>query len=146
MGLVLSPARAAPIEIDSSSDENDAPRAPVKRPTVGLKSARKKATPPVPPSPKNNPPSDDYDVDMGEMDDGFLEALEKVEAEAQSTAPGPSHAASGRRQVDSDSVITIDDDEEMEDKENVPAPQRHVRRRVLGETRSLGQVIDISSD
>ncbi|KAJ7364092.1 hypothetical protein DFH08DRAFT_1072906 [Mycena albidolilacea] len=146
MGLVLSPAHAAPIEIDSSSDENDAPRAPVKRPTVGLKSARKKATPPVPPSPKDNPPSDDYDVDMGEMDDGFLEALEKVEAEAQSTAPGPSHAASGRRQVDLDSVITIDDDEEMEDKENVPAPQRHVRRRVLGETRSLGQVIDISSD
>ena len=34
--------------------------------------------------------------------------------------------------------VDDDEDEEMEDKENVPAPQRHVRRKVFGE------VIDIS--
>ncbi|KAF8206307.1 hypothetical protein K438DRAFT_2014054 [Mycena galopus ATCC 62051] len=147
MGLVLSPARAGPIEIDSTDDENDVPKAPVKRPMVGLKSARK-VTPPAPSPPKDNPPSDDYG-DMMDMDDGFFAELDKVEAKAQQTTPapsGPSLAASGRRPVDLDTVITIDDDEEMEDKENVPAPQRHVRRRVLGETRSLGDVIDISSD
>ncbi|KAJ7274290.1 hypothetical protein B0H12DRAFT_1319303 [Mycena haematopus] len=146
MGLVLSPARAGPIEIDSSSDENDVPKAPVKRPMVGLKSARKKTTPPAPSPPKDNPPSDDYDVDMIDMDDVFLEELRKAEEAAQHITPasGPSLAAAGRRQMDQDMVITIDDDE-VEDKENVPAPQRHVRRRVLG-TRSLGEVIDISSD
>ncbi|KAJ6513139.1 hypothetical protein C8R45DRAFT_335577 [Mycena sanguinolenta] len=153
MGLVLSPARAGPIEIDSSSDENDAPKAPVKRPMVGLRSTRKKTTPPAPSPPKDNPPSDDYDVDLMEMDDAFLEELQKAEdaqyktqTQASMVPPRPSLAAGGTRQVDADTVITIDDDDEMEDKENVPAPQRHVRRRVFGETRSLGEVIDISSD
>jgi len=86
---------------------------------------------------------------MMDMDDVFLEELNKAEAQyiAPASAPsGPSHASSSRRQVDPDAVITIDDDEEMEDKENVPAPQRHVRRRVFGETRPSGDVIDISSD
>ncbi|KAJ6508014.1 hypothetical protein C8R47DRAFT_1100303 [Mycena vitilis] len=147
MGLVLSPTRAGPIEIDSSSDEENQPRAPTKRPMVGLKSARKKTTPPAPSPPRNDPPSDDYGGDM-DMDDVFLEELAKAEAEfIMPAVPGPSHAAAGSRgQVDPDTVITIDDDEEMEDKENVPAPQRHVRRRVFGERRIADDVIDISSD
>lgn len=71
------------------------------------------------------------------MDDGFLEELQKLEERNEIPA-----APATRRQVDPNAeVITInDEDEDMEDKENVPAPQRHVRRRVFGE------VIEIDSD
>lgn len=136
MGLVLSPVRSNLIEIDSDSEEERVSKMTrSERPMIGLKSARKKAPSP----PENDPPSEDYG-DMP-MDDGFLEELQKAE-EAQFVAPpGPNHASSSRRQLDPDAdVITIDDDEEMEDKENVPAPHRHVRRRVFGE------VIEIDSD
>ncbi|KAK7033219.1 DUF1767 domain-containing protein [Favolaschia claudopus] len=148
MGLVLSPTRSGPIEIESSSDEENRIS---RRPMVGLrKTSQKKATRPAPPPPRNDEPASDDYGDMMDMDDSFLEALQKAE-DSQNTVPaGPSNAhASGsesQRPVVSDAVITIDDDDEMEDKENVPAPQRHVRRRVFGETRSLGEVIDISSD
>ncbi|KAJ7126877.1 hypothetical protein C8R44DRAFT_873998 [Mycena epipterygia] len=138
MGLVLSPVRSNLIEIESDSEEERVSKmSRSERPMIGLKSARKKAPSP----PENDPPSEDYG-DM-HMDDGFLEELQKAE-EAQfitPAPPGPNHASSSRRQLDPDAdVITIDDDEEMEDKENVPAPQRHVRRRVFGE------VIEIDSD
>ncbi|KAJ7761892.1 hypothetical protein DFH07DRAFT_412312 [Mycena maculata] len=137
MGLLLSPRRTDTIEIESSDDEN----VPARRPIAGRKSLRKQATPPMPSPRKNDPPSDDYGMDMDSMDEGFLEELQK--AEAKHIVPAP-HAhvqsTSDRRQLDPDvEVITInDEDEDMEDKENVPAPQRHVRRRVFG------QVIEIS--
>ncbi|KAJ7158640.1 hypothetical protein C8R46DRAFT_1290409 [Mycena filopes] len=92
------------------------------------------------------PDSDDFGDDMV-VDDGFLEALAKLEAEAITPAAEPGPSTSRRIKVDPDAeVITIDDDDEMEDKENVPAPQRHVRRRVFGERTVNEDVIDISSD
>ncbi|KAJ7773414.1 hypothetical protein B0H16DRAFT_148641 [Mycena metata] len=146
MGLVLSPTRMGPIEIDSSSDEENGPS---KRRIIGLRGApKKKATPP----PKEEPPSDDFGDDDMVVDDKFLEELAKAEAQYITPAPeaGPSAGpSSSRRKVDPDAeVITIDDDEEMEDKENVPAPQRHIRRRVavFGERKRDEDVIDISSD
>ncbi|KAJ7455345.1 hypothetical protein B0H11DRAFT_2200430 [Mycena galericulata] len=131
MGLVLSPRRTETIEIESSDDEN----IPAKRPIAGRKSLRKQTTPPMPSPPKNDPPSDDYGMDMDSMDDSFLQELQKAEQQSMPTAPPPVPSTSGRRQVDPDvEVITInDEDEEMEDKENVPAPQRHIRRRVFGD-------------
>ncbi|KAJ6609219.1 hypothetical protein B0H10DRAFT_2226079 [Mycena sp. CBHHK59/15] len=152
MGLVLSPARVDPIEIDSDSEDERAPRVrPAPRPIIPLKGSRKKVTPPPP---KNEPPSDDFDMDDMEMDPEFLEELARAEAQHIAPAPGPSPvstrtttstATTGRMQVDPDAdVITIDDDEEMEDKENVPAPQRHVRRRVFGGGQAAGEVINIS--
>ncbi|KAJ6576612.1 hypothetical protein DFH09DRAFT_1078188 [Mycena vulgaris] len=137
MGLVLSPTRAGPIEIDSDSDEERGLKA--RRPMVGLKSAKKKATPSPP---RNEPASDDYGMDMLDADAGFLEELQKME---DAEMPAPFQASSSRRQVEPDVDLTIDDDDdEMDDKENVRAPQRHVRRRVFGEMKTVGEVIDIS--
>jgi hypothetical protein len=134
MGLVLSPARAGPIEIDSDSDEDQKVE---HRPMIGLKSStQRKATP----AKNDHPSSDDYgDMDM---DDGFLEELQKTEA--QYIAPAGPTQASRRQVVEPDVDLTIDDDDDMEDKENVRAPQRHVRRRVFGETKAMGEVIEIS--
>lgn len=136
MGLLLSPRSTETIEIESSDEEN----VPAKRPIAGRKSLRKQHTPPMPSPPKNDPPSDDYGMDMDTMDDGFLEELQKAEEKHKiPTAPRPIQSTSGRRQVNPEvEVITInDEDDDMEDKENVPAPQRHVRRRVFGEVIEL---------
>ncbi|KAJ7227301.1 hypothetical protein GGX14DRAFT_629307 [Mycena pura] len=143
IGIVLSPTRAGPIEIDSDSENEPVPKAPpgLERPIIGLKSTRR-TTPFAPSHPTNDPPSDDYG-DM-EMDDAFLEELQKAEAQSITPAvPRTGQDTSGRQFTDPE-VITIDDDEEMEDKENLPMPQRHVRRRVLGERKAPGEVIDIS--
>ncbi|KAJ7170751.1 hypothetical protein C8R43DRAFT_1120492 [Mycena crocata] len=143
MGLVISPRTRDAIEIDSDSDEENVPRVPVKRPIIPLKhSAQKKEASSPKLSPKNEPASDDYgDMDM---DDGFLEELQKAEEMYMPAAPVAS-TSTRRKHIDPDAdVITIDDDEEMEDKENVPAPQRHVRRRVFGDSKATGEVIDIS--
>ncbi|KAJ7285100.1 hypothetical protein C8J57DRAFT_1709377 [Mycena rebaudengoi] len=154
----LSPlARGAPIDIDSDSDDEGENAAP--RPMIPLRGANKNksavAPAPRPHQPKvEEPPSDDFDVfdlDADMLNPAFVEELERAERRAGAN-PNPNNnnnqdngAASGSSatmHVDEDEnpVITIDDDEEMEDKENVPAPQRHVRRRVFGG----GDVIDIS--
>ncbi|KAF7312424.1 DUF1767 domain-containing protein [Mycena indigotica] len=116
-GLSLPSTRTSgPIEIDSDS-ENDAPQPRIppgleQRPVVPLKSSSQ--------SKRDSPEFDCSDVEFNEE---ALEELQKLEDQAM-----------GR------DVITIDDDDEemQEDKENVPAPQRHVRRKVFGD------VIDIS--
>ncbi|KAF7316732.1 DUF1767 domain-containing protein [Mycena chlorophos] len=141
MGLSLSPTRntnRGTFEIQDSDSDNEnenenapahPPGLPSRRPIVPLKASARKQQP----APASD---DDYgDIDM-DMDDAFLAELQKAEdaslAQTRSSA-GPSGGGGA-------DVITIDDDEdeEMEDKENVPAPQRHVRRKVFGD------VIDIS--
>ncbi|KAJ7104043.1 hypothetical protein B0H15DRAFT_808238 [Mycena belliarum] len=137
MGLVLSPTRKGPINIDSDSDEENVPQAPAKRPIVSL---RKRD---LPPAPMNDPPSDDYGMDLDFEDPAFLEEVQKMEDAHIKLAPV--HASSSsRRQMEPDVDLTIDDDDDMEDKENVRAPQRHVRRRVFGDMKTAAEVIDIS--
>ncbi|KAJ7650190.1 hypothetical protein FB45DRAFT_1050260 [Roridomyces roridus] len=134
MGLALSPRRTDTIEIDSTDDEENIPV--MKRPIAGRKSLSKR--PALPPSPpREDPSSDDYGMDES-MDDGFLAELQKLE---ENNEMQPQAGPSRRHMNDDADVITIDDEEDdMEDKENIPAPQRHVRRRVFGE------VIEIDSD
>lgn len=51
-------------------------------------------------------------------------------------------------QIDDDDVIVIESDEEEGDKENVPVPTRHVRRRTQGRAQVVvdeDDIIDISS-
>jgi RecQ-mediated genome instability protein 1 len=55
----------------------------------------------------------------------------------------PKTAAPATRPID---VITIEDDDE-DDKENVPAPKRHVKRRMVRQISTApSDVIDISDD
>jgi|ERR1700722_1627101 len=100
--------------------------------------------------------SSDFGDDNIIMDDDFLAQLTRAETEAlnSKSTSGPSSTSSGRAPSFGPSgaaagatgqpstnvveVITIDDDEE-EDKENVPLPTRHVRRRT-----AVNNVIDIS--
>ncbi|KAF7327641.1 DUF1767 domain-containing protein [Mycena kentingensis (nom. inval.)] len=124
MGLALQSARSGPIDIVDSDSENDAP---ARRAIVPLKSSARKPQPVL---------SEDEYGDDAMMDDAFLEELQRVEEQGMPPAPSRS---TRRGSSGSGDVITIDDDDDdMEDKENVPAPQRHVRRRVTEE------VIDIS--
>lgn len=88
------------------------------------------------------------------MDDAFLEQINQVEMDAlgQASAAGPvsSYDAGSRSSSGSEigrglgaqpSVIIVEDDEE-DDKENVPLPARHVRRRV--DVEDDADVINIS--
>ena len=72
-----------------------------------------------------------YGDDEMEMDLEFLEAVERVEQEAAHQI-SQSHSLTAPRDV-----IVIETDSE-DDKENVPVPQRHVRRRT-------GEVVTLNS-
>ena len=92
---------------------------------------------------------DDFEDDSMDFDPKFLEGLDTIEKEAYNrmTAPPPSSAlpstsgssnnstmalpSTGKSTIQAIEVITIEDDEDgdAEDKENVPVPTRHVRRR-----------------
>ena len=95
---------------------------------------------------------DDFEDDGMDFDPKFLEGVDAVEKEAYNRIMGPplssglrsisvsndksrssttAPTSTGRSVTQAIEVITIDDDDEgdAEDKENVPVPTRHVRRR-----------------
>jgi RecQ-mediated genome instability protein 1 len=91
---------------------------------------------------------DDFEDDSMDFDPKFLEGLDTIEKEAYNrmTAPPPSSAlpstsgssdtsttalpSTGKSTIQAVEVITIEDEDgDAEDKENVPVPTRHVRRR-----------------
>lgn len=80
-----------------------------------------------------SPRSEDFDFPF-EWNGELLEKLDQVEQKACGTAPDRPADGSPPRAPSGDlSVIEIDDDEEegQEEKENVPVPTRHVRRRIV---------------
>jgi hypothetical protein len=82
----------------------------------------------------------DESDDFGEMDmdDAFLAEVQQVEMAAMGST-STSSSNSNPLSLHGRDVITIDEDED--DKENVPIPQRRVRRRI-----DPGEVIEIFSD
>jgi RecQ-mediated genome instability protein 1 len=86
-------------------------------------------------------PSQDPNLSMPSMS----RAASSSEPRAQSAGPSQPRAgssSSGNHTVSSE-VITIEDDDE-DDKENVPAPTRHVRRRTARQMSTDHEIIDIS--
>jgi len=102
---------------------------------------------------------DDFDENIF-VDQAFLESLDRVESEAMkgigaSKGPTPLPVFStnnvAQRRMPQE-IIEIADDEDYEDKENVPVATRHVRRRTntasqefgLADMDMSGDVIDLS--
>jgi hypothetical protein len=100
---------------------------------------------------------DDFDENIFTVDQAFLESLDRVESEAMkgidaSKEPTPLPVFStnnvAHRRIPQE-IIEIADDEDYEDKENVPVATRHVRRRTntelgLADMDMSGGVIDLS--
>ncbi|KZP25218.1 hypothetical protein FIBSPDRAFT_821169 [Athelia psychrophila] len=167
---ILSPSRADPIDISDSPSPPLPPSTRKMRP-IALLPARSKGKQAL-----VQAPSSDFDFDFGDddvalvMDDASaLQELEMIEGTHRASAPAvvpPSSSGSGSRSVGGnsrtsaptrapmrsddldDAVIVIESDEEQGDKENVPVPTRHVRRRTQQRREPVmldEDVIDISS-
>ncbi|TDL25790.1 hypothetical protein BD410DRAFT_607992 [Rickenella mellea] len=143
LSRVLSPTRREPIVIEDDSSME-----------VDLLDVQTRASTQVPNTQRTSgkagvvEPSSDFDY--GDIDDAFLAEVEQVERQAidaevtasqtrvsRGTTPAVAHPPLQSRVAGH--VITIDDEDE-DDKENVPLPKRRVRRRLVGES----GVIDIS--
>ncbi|KAF7977500.1 hypothetical protein HWV62_3468 [Athelia sp. TMB] len=169
---ILSPSRTDVVIIPDSPSPPPPPSTKKTRPIAQLPARSKgKQT-------ASQTPSSDFDFDFGDddvalvMDDASaLQELEMIEgthsASIPAAVPPNSSSGSGSRSVGGssragvaaraapvrddaldDSVITIDSEEEEGDKENVPVPTRHVRRRTQQRRGPLvhdEDVIDISS-
>ena len=150
---LFSPHREAPIIVDSDDDDDgDArPANSINSPMKGKKPASRTG-PQVRTAPAS-PPSEDYDAELDDedmYDEELLSYIAQVEASNRAPTLPPGQrgqsvtvtGTSGRWATSHREVIDIDDDED--DKENVPAPTRHVRRRVAPTVTTTGPVIEIS--
>ncbi|KAJ3893272.1 hypothetical protein GG344DRAFT_75154 [Lentinula edodes] len=145
--LPLSPAVREPTVIESDDEDENATWESRNRPIRPIPArARSSTSSAKPPSPsagkgKEKATESDYDDDMfEELPSSFYDEIDKVElavgmkslstASVVSTGTGRGSATdhSASFSVVHSEVITVEDDDE-DDKENVPAPTRHVRQR-----------------
>ncbi|KAH7877187.1 uncharacterized protein C8R40DRAFT_62115 [Lentinula edodes] len=145
--LPLSPAVRGPIVIDSDDEDENTTWESRNRPMRPIPArARSSTSSAKPPSPsagkgKEKATESDYDDDMfEELPSSFYDEIDKVELAvgmkslstasvvSTSTGRGSTTDHSASFSVVHSEVITVEDDDE-DDKENVPAPTRHVRQR-----------------
>ncbi|KAJ3907915.1 hypothetical protein F5879DRAFT_986090 [Lentinula edodes] len=145
--LPLSPAVRGPIVIESDDEEENTTWESRNRPMRPIPArARSSTSSAKPPSPsagkgKEKATESDYDDDMfEELPSSFYDEIDKVELAvgmkslstasvvSTSTGRGSTTDHSASFSVVHSEVITVEDDDE-DDKENVPAPTRHVRQR-----------------
>lgn len=142
--LPLSPAVREPTVIESDDEDENATWESRNRPIRPIPARSTSSAKPPSPSAgkgKEKATGSDYDDDMfEELPSSFYDEIDKVElavgmkslstASVVSTGMGRGSATdhSASFSVVHSEVITVEDDDE-DDKENVPAPTRHVRQR-----------------
>ncbi|KAJ3851578.1 hypothetical protein EV368DRAFT_42845 [Lentinula lateritia] len=145
--LPLSPAVREPTVIGSDDEDENTTWVSRNRPIRPIPArARSSTSSAKPPSPsagkgKEKATESDYDDDLfEELPSSFYDEIDKVELAvgmkslstasvvSTSTGRGSTTDHSASFSVVNSEVITVDDDDE-DDKENVPAPTRHVRQR-----------------
>lgn len=128
--LMLSPVRSAPVIIDSD-DENDED---MDQPISSRKSRKN----------ESSEFGEDDNWDPALLDQAFKEAEMKVDmgvlasSVGSMTMPSVTPAATAPKET----ITVLDSDEE--DKENIPASKRHVKRRLVRPPIQAIEVIDIS--